>query len=44
MDKALCTRPRDLLPKFESAWYAAAYWFHETLAENIDTTAVVKLE
>lgn len=32
------------LPKLEQAWADAAYWFHEGLAETLDTIAVAKLE
>jgi hypothetical protein len=32
------------LPKLEAAWADAAYWFHEGLAEPLDTIAVSKLE
>lgn len=32
------------LPKLEQAWADAAYWFHEGLAEPLDTIAVPKLE
>jgi hypothetical protein len=32
------------LPKLEQAWPDAAYWFHEGLAESLDTIAVPKLE
>lgn len=31
------------LPKLEQAWVDAAYWFHEGLAEPLDTIAVPKL-
>jgi hypothetical protein len=31
-------------PKLEQAWCDAAYWFHEGLAEPLDTIAVPKLE
>lgn len=33
-----------LLPALEQAWIDAAYWFHEGLAEPLDTIAVTKLE
>lgn len=32
------------LPKLEQAWCDAAYWFHEGLAETIDSIAAAKLE
>lgn len=32
------------LPTLEQAWSDAAYWFHEGLAETLDTVAVAKLE
>ena len=32
------------LPKIDQAWCDAAYWFHEGLAEPLDTVATVKLE
>jgi hypothetical protein len=32
------------LPELNSAWYNAAYWYHEALAETLDTVAVAKLE
>ena len=32
------------LPKLEQAWCDAAYWFHEGLAEPLDSIAVAKLE
>jgi hypothetical protein len=32
------------LPKLEQAWSDAAYWFHEGLAEALDSVAVAKLE
>jgi hypothetical protein len=32
------------LPMLEQAWVDAAYWFHEGLAEPLDTIAVPKLE
>jgi hypothetical protein len=32
------------LPKLEQAWSDAAYWFHEGLAERLDSIAVAKLE
>jgi len=32
------------LPKLEQAWSDAAYWFHEGLAETLDSIAVAKLE
>jgi hypothetical protein len=32
------------LPVLEQAWADAAYWFHEALAEPLDTIAVPKLE
>jgi len=32
------------LPDLEQAWPDAAYWFHEALAEPLDTIAVPKLE
>jgi len=32
------------LPTLEQAWADAAYWFHEGLAEPLDTIAVPKLE
>lgn len=32
------------LPNLEQAWCDAAYWFHEGLAEPLDTMAVPKLE
>jgi hypothetical protein len=32
------------LPKLELAWCDAAYWFHEGLAETLDSIAVAKLE
>jgi hypothetical protein len=33
-----------LVPKLELAWCDAAYWFHEGLAEPIDSIATCKLE
>ena len=32
------------LPKIEQAWCDAAFWFHEGIAEPLDTIAVSKLE
>lgn len=32
------------LPNLEQAWSDAAYWFHEGLAETLDSIAVAKLE
>lgn len=32
------------LPTLERAWCDAAYWFHQALAESIDTIAIAKLE
>ena len=32
------------LPRLEQAWADASYWFHEGLAEPLDTIAVPKLE
>ncbi len=32
------------LPNLDEAWCNAAYWYHEALAENLDTVAVAKLE
>lgn len=32
------------LPNLERAWCDAAYWFHQALAETIDTIAIAKLE
>jgi hypothetical protein len=32
------------LPVLEQAWCDAAYWFHQALAESIDTIAITKLE
>lgn len=32
------------LPELDSAWCNAAYWYHEALAETLDTVAVAKLE
>ena len=32
------------LPGLERAWCDAAYWFHQALAESIDTIAIAKLE
>ncbi len=32
------------LPRLEQAWCDAAYWFHEGLAETLDSIAVTKLE
>jgi len=32
------------VPKLEQAWCDAAYWFHEGLAETLDSIAVAKLE
>lgn len=32
------------LPDLNSAWCNAAYWYHEALAETLDTVAVAKLE
>lgn len=32
------------LPNLERAWCDAAYWFHEALAEPIDSIAIAKLE
>jgi hypothetical protein len=32
------------LPRLEQAWCDGAYWFHEGLAEPLDTIAVAKLE
>jgi hypothetical protein len=32
------------LPRLEQSWCDAAYWFHEGLAEPLDTIAVPKLE
>jgi hypothetical protein len=32
------------LPVLEQAWCDAAYWFHQGLAESIDTIAITKLE
>jgi hypothetical protein len=33
-----------LLPDLEQSWFDAAYWFHEGLAEPVETIAVAKLE
>ncbi len=33
-----------MLPKIEQAWCDAAFWYHEGLAEPLDTIAVPKLE
>jgi hypothetical protein len=35
---------RFTFPHIERAWCDAAYWYHEALAERIDSIAVVKLE
>ena len=35
---------RFTVPRLEQAWCDAAYWYHEALAERIDSIAVVKLE
>ena len=35
---------RFTFPRLELAWCDAAYWYHEALAERIDSIAVVKLE
>ena len=35
---------RFTFPRLEQAWCDAAYWYHEALAERIDSIAVVKLE
>jgi len=32
------------LPELNAAWCNAAYWYHEALAEALDTVAVAKLE
>ncbi|AMB45063.1 hypothetical protein [Methylobacterium sp. AMS5] len=32
------------VPDLDEAWCNAAYWFHEALAETLETVAVVKLE
>jgi hypothetical protein len=32
------------LPDLDEAWCNAAYWYHEALAEKLDTVAVAKLE
>jgi len=32
------------LPNLDEAWCNAAYWYHEALAERLDTVAVAKLE
>ena len=32
------------LPRLEQAWCDAAYWYHEALAERIDSIAIAKLE
>ncbi|MFS2150656.1 hypothetical protein [Rhizobium sp. Rhizsp42] len=32
------------VPDLEEAWCNAAYWYHEALAETLDTVAVAKLE
>lgn len=32
------------LPVLNEAWCNAAYWFHEAIAETLDTVAVLKLE
>lgn len=32
------------LPNLDEAWCNAAYWYHEALAETLDTVAVAKLE
>lgn len=32
------------LPVLERAWYDAAYWLYQALAESIDTIAIAKLE
>ena len=32
------------LPELNSAWCNGAYWYHEALAETLDTVAVAKLE
>lgn len=32
------------LPELNAAWCNAAYWYHEALAETLDTVAVAKLE
>ena len=32
------------LPDLDEAWCNAAYWYHEALAESLDTVAVPKLE
>jgi hypothetical protein len=32
------------LPELNGAWCNAAYWYHEALAETLDTVAVAKLE
>ncbi|WP_035227245.1 hypothetical protein [Agrobacterium tumefaciens] len=32
------------LPELDEAWCNAAYWYHEALAEHLDTVAVAKLE
>ena len=32
------------LPVIERAWCDAAYWYHQALAESIDTIAIAKLE
>ena len=37
-------RGGNALPDLEQAWPDAAYWFHEALAEPLDTIAVPKLE
>ena len=33
-----------IVPLLDEAWCNAVYWFHEALAETLDTVAVVKLE
>lgn len=35
---------RFTLPRLEQAWCDAAYWYHEALAEQIDSIAIAKLE
>ncbi len=37
-------RGESKLPNLEQAWCDAAYWFHEGLAETLDSIAVAKLE
>jgi hypothetical protein len=35
---------RSVVPLLNESWCNATYWFHEALAESLDTVAVVKLE